>query len=164
MWYIIWLCLKAALLYSFCSYESINSHFKFVQRSHMCNFTVMHHLISLAKFGFRSWPRRRWKGLKQCINLCYVSLSWFWVCTGQTGKCSHKEGARTVFALLSSAQWLMEDQKPQGGKAVGSCILFHLNINTLARQMRLRPLFAVLCSGLLRLQIAIGARKAPRLA
>lgn len=35
----------------------------------------------------------------------------------------------------------MEDQKPQGGKALDSCILFPLNINTLLRQMRLQPPF-----------------------
>ena len=101
-------------------------------------FAYWSHLISRVWFGFSRRPLWRWEGLKQCISPCYVSLSCPWVSAGQTRKYPRKERGRAVFALLSSARWLMEDQKPQRGEALDSCILFPLNINTPARQMRLQ--------------------------
>lgn len=110
--------------------------------SHNCNESV---IIQGKVWIQQSASMEVKKDLKQCIKLCYVSLSCSWVSTGQTGKYSHKERGHTVFALLSSAQWLMKDQKPQRGEALDSCILFPLNINTLVRQMGLQPhLYAAL--------------------
>lgn len=101
-------------------------------------FAYWSHLVSWVWFGFSSWPQWRWEGLNQCISPCYVSLSCPWVSTGQTRKYPRKDRCRTVFALLSSARWLIEDQEPQRGEAPDSCILFPLNINTPVRQMRLQ--------------------------
>lgn len=103
-----------------------------------CLISILQHLLSWVKFGFRQSASVEVKGFKTM----HQSLLCFSVCsrvsTGQTRKYSHKERAHTVFALLSSAQWLMKDQKPQRLEALDLCILFPLNINTLVRQMRLQ--------------------------
>lgn len=46
-----------------------------------------------------------------------------------------KKSPLCVCIAFFSAQWLMENQKPQWEKVLESCILFPLNINTLVRQM-----------------------------
>lgn len=58
---------------------------------------------------------------------------------GKQGSIPIKKEPTVCLRLLSSAQWLMKDQKPQRRAAPHSCILFPLNINTPVRQMRLQP-------------------------
>lgn len=58
---------------------------------------------------------------------------------GKQGSIPIKKEPTVCLHLLSSAQWLMKDQKPQRRAAPHSCILFPLNINTPVRQMRLQP-------------------------
>lgn len=57
---------------------------------------------------------------------------------GKQGSIPIKKEPTVCLHLLSSAQWLMKDQKPQRRAVPHSCILFPLNINTPVRQMRLQ--------------------------
>lgn len=77
-------------------------------------------------------------GLKQCISFCYYSLAW----SMTNREAFPLNNSPCKFALVSSAQWLIEDQKLQQGE---TCAYFFL-VNIITESLEELG-FSVLISG-----------------